>query len=99
MGARAHHAARRAIRWWQASSITSRLSHSAAFAGATFTKVDNSFKRLRFTQNPGGVRVTVKTLKGKLENPAACQAVSLEASRTRLQATMQEYSFSAEVPK
>jgi uncharacterized surface anchored protein len=40
----------------------------------TFTKVDNRFKRLRFTQVAGGVRVTVTTLKGSTTSalPGAC---------------------------
>ncbi|MDQ2683240.1 MAG: SpaA isopeptide-forming pilin-related protein, partial [Chloroflexota bacterium] len=40
----------------------------------TFTKSDNTFKRLRFTQVPGGVRLTVKTVKGTSSTvlPGAC---------------------------
>jgi cyclomaltodextrinase / maltogenic alpha-amylase / neopullulanase len=39
-----------------------------------------------------------KLLKGSLGNPAACQAVWLESNGSRVQATLQEYFFSAEVP-
>jgi cyclomaltodextrinase / maltogenic alpha-amylase / neopullulanase len=39
-----------------------------------------------------------KSLKGSMENPAACQAVWIENNGTRLQATLQENFFSAEVP-
>ena len=48
----------------------------------TFTKADNTFKRLRFTQSPGGVRVTVKTLKGNTSAvlPGACYVLYKQVS-------------------
>jgi len=39
-----------------------------------------------------------KLLKGSLENPAACQAVWINNDGVRVQTTLQEDSFSAEVP-
>ena len=39
-----------------------------------------------------------KTLKGSMENPAACQAVWIDNKDTRVQATLHEYFFSADVP-
>ena len=39
-----------------------------------------------------------KPVKGSLGNPAACQAVWIDNDSTRVQANLQEHSFSAEIP-
>jgi glycosidase len=39
-----------------------------------------------------------KTLKGSLANPAACEIVSIDHGGARVEAALQEYFFSAEVP-
>ncbi|HET9588738.1 MAG TPA: alpha-amylase family glycosyl hydrolase [Anaerolineales bacterium] len=39
-----------------------------------------------------------KPLKGSLENPAACQGVSIDNGGTRVQAVLKEHFFSADVP-
>ena len=48
----------------------------------TFTKVDNAFRRLRFTQVAGGVRVTAKTFKGSTSSilPGACYGLFRQVS-------------------
>jgi hypothetical protein len=50
----------------------------------TFTKVDNSFRRLRFTQVAGGVRATITTVvgSGSTPLPGACYAAYQQVSPT-----------------
>ncbi len=39
-----------------------------------------------------------KVVRGSLKNPAACQSISIDNGRSRVQAALQENFFSAEVP-
>ena len=56
---------------------------------------------------PSGIKLTgdhadawtfLKQVKGSMANPAVCPAVSIQSDSARIQATLQEYFFSAEVP-
>ena len=70
--------------------------------GPTATKGSMSTPELKTGIKLSGGNVDAwtfhKSLKGSMENPAACQSVWIENNGARLQASLQEHFFSAEVP-
>jgi cyclomaltodextrinase / maltogenic alpha-amylase / neopullulanase len=53
---------------------------------------------IQFMGDDADVWASTKLMRGSLKNPAACQAVWIENNGVRVQANMQEYFFSANVP-
>src|SRR5215207_7953051 len=53
---------------------------------------------IRLQGGDAGAWTFVKSIKGSLSNPAACQSVLVDNNGARMQASLQEYFFSADIP-
>jgi glycosidase len=80
------------------------LTGSALAAGCqeklapTATQAPEQTAGVKLIENNAEAWTFRKPVRGSMQNPTACQAVWIDSNGSRVQATLQEYFFSAEVP-